>query len=240
MDNDWTIEQLQQFINMTGPSPVGRGGYVDGWYQTAADRDDILATLGVVRSILDDTTPGWERAHLVQSDKEFGQMRDAALEAQALLTRADEIAAHFDPPAPALSVDTLHPWVWEPAKPHWRSPHYRVAVREAATGVDLRLQDLVGRRDVSATDLVNQCLSGSGPQPGKPKLRVPDQVNDETTKSVQAGLLALGQACFLLLRNRATHSLADMSEPEALEHLAALSLFARTVQTCTVETASEA
>lgn len=236
MEIEWAIGQLGTFIDMTGPHPAGRDGYIDTWYHTAAERDTILPTLGVVRQILNDITPGWEQVHLVHSEREFGQMRDAALEAQALLVRADEIAEYGGPPAPSLSVDTLHPWVWEPARPLWRDGHYRAAVQTAATGLDARLQDFSGRRDVSATDLVNQCLSTGASQPGKPKLRAPDQGNDDTTKSVQSGLLALGQACFMLTRNRVAHQLDDMAETEALEHLAMLSLFARTVGTCTVVT----
>lgn len=233
MDNEWAIGQLQQFIDMTGQDVHGGPA---GWYTTMAKRDDILACVGVVRSILDVAAPRWEQLHLVKSDQEFGQMRDAAIEARSALVLADEVAAHLDPPAPALSSDNLHPWVREPASPLWRDGHFRAAVQAAATGLDTRLQDLTGRRDVSATDLVNQCLSAGEPQPGKPKLRAPYQGNDDTTKSVQQGLLALGQACFLLVRNPNSHRLDDLPEQEALELMAMLSLFARTVETCTVET----
>lgn len=240
MDNEWAIEQLDAFVEMTRSRNGSGKGYFTPQSFAVTPRDQVIAQQSVVLRILDSDNPGWRDLHDVDAAYEFGQIRDAAISALEGLRREDEIAAHLDPPAPALSVETLHPWVWEPAKTHWRDPHYRVAVREAATGLDLRLQDFVERRDVSGKDLVNQCLGKGGPQPGKPKLRVPDQGNDDTTKSVQEGLLALGQACFLLTRNRVTHQLDDMSEAEALEHLAMLSLFARTVQTCTVETASEA
>lgn len=240
MDNEWAIGQLETFIDMTRSRNGSGSGYFTSQSFPVTPRDQVIAQQSVAVRILDSCTPGWRDLHDVDAAYEFGQIRDAAISALAGLRREDEIAAHLDPPAPALSVDTLHPWVWEPAKPHWRNPHYRVAVREAATGLDLRLQDFVGRRDVSGKDLVNQCLGKSPPQSGKPKLRVPDQGNDDTTRSVQEGLLALGQACFSLTRNRVTHQRDDMSEVEALEHLAMLSLLARTVETCTVETADEA
>lgn len=236
MDEDWAISQLQQFIDMTGPSSRP---YEGGWYRTAAGRDDILAAVGVVRAILDAATPDWQQAHLTHVDQEFGQMRDAALEARERLTRAKEISAHLDPPAPALSSDSLHPWVWEPAKDLWADGHHWSALHKASVSVDQHIQKLVDRSNVTGVALANEVLSDKDPEPGKSRLRVPYQGNDDTTDSVQRGLRALGQACFWLTRNPSSHIDSDMSESEALEHLAMLSLFARTVATCKVVEAEQ-
>jgi hypothetical protein len=73
--------------------------------------------------------------------------------------------------------------------------------------------------------------------PGKPRLRVPDQGNADTTSSLQQGVRALGEAVVLAVRNPVSHQVADFDEAQALEYLAVLSMFSRLVCECTVEQA---
>lgn len=240
MDNEWAVVQLDAFVKMTRSRNGSGNGYFTSQSFAVTPRDQVIAQQAVVIRILDGYTPGWRDLHAVDAAYEFGQIRDAAISALEGLRREDEIAAHLDPPAPSLSADSLHPWVWDPARPLWRDGHYRAAVQTAATGLDTRLQDFTGRHDTSGTALVNQCLTDDAPKPGKPRLRVPDQGNEQTTQSVQDGLRSLGVAAFQFARNPASHRIDDMTEQEALELMALLSLFARTVETCTVETAGEA
>jgi hypothetical protein len=55
-----------------------------------------------------------------------------------------------------------------------------------------------------------------------------------TTRSVQAGIRSLGQACYQLFRNPASHSTDGLSEQEAREQLAVMSIFARWIERCEV------
>jgi uncharacterized protein (TIGR02391 family) len=236
---DWAIGQLDTFIDMTRSRNGSNNAFITSQSFAVTPRDQVIAQQAVVVRILDSRTPDWREEHPVRETYEFGQVRDAAISALAGLRREGEITANLEPPAPALSADSLHRWVWEPARPLWRDGHYRAAVQTAATGLDTRLQDFAGRGDIFGTNLVHQCLTDDAPRPGKPRLRVPDQGNERTTQSVQEGLRALGAAAFQLARNPASHRVDDISEQEALEMMAVLSLFARTVETCTVATADE-
>ena len=70
---------------------------------------------------------------------------------------------------------------------------------------------------------------------GKPRLRVPDQGNDESTASAEQRLRALSEAAFQPVRNLSTHTLNDLTEQEGLESLAVLGLFARLIDECRKE-----
>lgn len=236
MDNKWAIGELDTFVDLAQSRNDSGNGFITNMSYAVTPRDQVVTQQAVVTRILDIFTPSWRDDHEDHPSYEFGKIRDAALAALSVLRREEEIAAHLDPPAPSLSSDNLHAWVWEPARPLWRDGHFRAAVQTAATGLDARLQDFTGRRDIFGKDLAAQCLSDDPPRPGRPRLRVPDQGHEQTTRSVQDGLRALGAACYQLARNPNSHRVDDLPEQEALELMAMLSLFARTVETCTVET----
>jgi uncharacterized protein (TIGR02391 family) len=122
----------------------------------------------------------------------------------------------------------MHHWVWEGARSLWQSGHFGEAVEAAAKMLNAETQNKVGRRDLSETTLFQQCFSDDDPQSGKPRLRLPDD-DGRTARSVRRGIRAFAEGCFSAIRNPAAHDGADLSETDALERLAALSMLARWV-----------
>ena len=236
VDAVWALVELDKFIDFTRPHNLSGDGLItlqNGPAKESAAKEQWVA----VHAILDRVHPEWRNEHPEDDYFDFGQRREAAIYARAHLQRLDEIAAHVDPAAPTLSADSLHPWVWAPAAGLWRDGHHRAAVATSGAALDARLQDLTGRREVTGRALVLEVLSDRPAVAGKPRLRVPDQGNDESTASAQQGLRALGEAAFQLVRNLSTHTLNDLTEQEGLERLAVLSLFARLIDECRKEIA---
>lgn len=154
----------------------------------------------------------------------------------ALIDEADEIEKNLDPVGPQLPAAELHYWVWEAARSLWETQHYREAVQAAATSINAHLQDLACRRDVSDYKLIAELLSDKNPEPGKPRLRWPGNPSDEAFKSMQTGLRSLGSGIFQCIRNSTTHDLTELTEGEALERLAAMSLLCRWIEQCRLDT----
>ena len=133
-------------------------------------------------------------------------------------------------PGPALAADTLHPWVWEAARPHLDSGNHDAAVWAAAINVNTKLKDKAERPDLGETKLVQEAFGTGNPEPGKVRLRLCDDSNPDLFKDRHIGAMQFGQGLFSGVRNPLNHVGAeDLSEREALETLAAWSLFARWV-----------
>jgi len=136
--------------------------------------------------------------------------------------------------APDLIPESLHPWVWDAARKLWESGHPRPAVQAAATAINERLQDKLGRHDLADDKLLQEAFSDKPAQPGKPRLRIPGDPRNPTVASLQRGAPQFGTGCFWVIRNPATHETADWPPQEALERLAALSVLARLIDMCEV------
>ncbi|MFE6647707.1 TIGR02391 family protein [Nocardioides sp. NPDC057772] len=137
---------------------------------------------------------------------------------------------------PALAATTFHPWVWKPARAHWESGNHGAAVWAAAINVNTQLQHKVDRVDIGEHKLVAEAFGTAAPEPGCARLRLCDHSNPNLFKDRHVGAIGLGQGLFMGVRNPLNHiGPADMSEREALETLAAWSLFARWVDRATVE-----
>jgi hypothetical protein len=121
----------------------------------------------------------------------------------------------------------------------WQSGHFREAVEGAIRKLNAETQNKLGRRDVSETDLFNQAFSE---QPGtvtSPRLHRMSDDGGKTFRSVQRGARMFAEGVFAGIRNPLAHEAEqEMSEQQALEYLAALSVLARWVDDSTVEAAS--
>jgi Protein of unknown function (Hypoth_ymh) len=126
--------------------------------------------------------------------------------------------------APDLAPESLHPWVSDAARKLWESGHRRPAVQAAATAINERLQDKLGRHDLADDKLLQEAFSD---KPAQPRLRIPRDPRAPTVASLQRGAPQFGVGCFWVIRNPATHETADRPPQEALEQLAALSVLAR-------------
>lgn len=234
MNTEWACSHLERFIEMTRSRNASGGGVLTTRSLPAAPRDEVLAEWVVVERILQQVYPDWRQFHGGSQNFEFRAQRDAAVHALARIRTEQEVGENLGPSGPSLSSSSLHPWVWEAARPLWGDGHYRAAIQQAATSVDLQLQVLLDRRDCSGVDLIRQAFSTDAPDVGRPRLRVPDQGNAETTASLQQGMRALGEALVQAVRNPVSHQVSDLEEPQALECLALMSMFSRLVNECEV------
>jgi hypothetical protein len=156
--------------------------------------------------------------------------KDHLLQVRGFLSQRDDYRAVFTPQGPRLSASALHPWVWDAAKHLWSQGHHRNAVGNAATQLEVILQNKLGRSDVSGAALVGEAFSLNEPKPGRPRLRFVElNTASERFRSAHIGALHLGQGCFEGIRNWAAHTVDEKDEQTALEYLAAFSVFARWV-----------
>jgi hypothetical protein len=166
------------------------------------------------------------------------QVRAAAVEALGHARYRDEIAAFLRPTSPSIAADGFHPWVWEPAAPLWAAEARQDAVLSAARTVNRRLQQKLSRHDIGETDLCLQTFDLKDPVEDKPRLRFPGDRTTPTWRARMEGAKYASAGAFLAIRNVAAHEdRVTWSEQEALEHLAVLSVIARWVEECSVETA---
>ena len=152
--------------------------------------------------------------------------------------RRDEV---FEPAGPNLKAVQLHPWVWNAALDLWNDGHFREAVQAAATAVERQTKLKIDRGDLGGTKLYTEAFALQT-RPGIPRLRfrhLEAQTRDgnitQDWSSAHEGAAAFGRGCSLGIRNLVSHSTDAVSEHVALEHLAALSMLARWVDTAVVE-----
>lgn len=87
---------------------------------------------------------------------------------------------------------------------------------------------------LQTTSSSRKALATSPPSPGKPRLRIPGDPRNPTVASLQRSAPQFGTGCFWVIRNPATHEIADWPPQEALEQLTALSVLARLIDMCEV------
>jgi hypothetical protein len=129
--------------------------------------------------------------------------------------------------------------VWEGARSLWQSGHLRQAVVDAAKRINAETQNKVGTRVISETDLMNQAFSDDPPKADRPRLRLPEDDDGKTAKSMRRGIRAYAEGCFAAIRNPASHDdLDEVAHDDALEQLAAFSVLARWIDRAEVVTVS--
>lgn len=241
MNTEWAIEQLADFIKATTvtyvPSPPGSAGFHS--YKTAASEDEVVKRAQVVEQILDRVVPGW-RSEIKKKDRQKWSVHyEASIRAREAIIRADEVRKNLGEDAPDLSAAELHPWIWSGASSLWQSGHYREAVEGAIKKLNAETQNKVARRDLSETKLLQASFSTDAPDAGKARLRRMKDDGSDTYRSVQRGAMALAEGVFAGIRNPLSHEVdQELSEQEALEYLAALSVLARWVDASDMEAVS--
>jgi len=241
MNTEWAIGELTKFIDGSATHKVAYGHNVIGSYMaTFAGEEDLIKQAQVIEQILARVLPAWrEIAQQRPGSMRWDALREACLRARTSLERAAEVREQLGDNAPELSAAELHPWVWGGAQSLWQSGHYREAVEGAIKKLNAETQDKVDRRDVSETDLFKQAFSTDDPKPGMARLRRMADDGSATYKSVQRGAMAFAEGVFAGIRNPLSHEAdQELSEQEALEYLAALSVLARWVDSSEVEAVS--
>lgn len=243
MNTEWAIAELDKFIDQTvmrNASGSSRGvAYFTSQANTAAPDVEVTKQAQVVEKILDRVIPDWRSSVPLSKTNRWTRHREAAIRAREELLREQEVRENLGENAPELSAALLHAWIWSGAKSLWQSGHYREAVEGAIKKLNAETQNKVGRRDLSETDLFKQSFSLDDAQAGKARLRRMKDDGSETYKSVQRGAMNLAEGVFAGIRNPLSHEAdQEISEQEALEYLAALSVIARWVDSSSVEAVS--
>jgi uncharacterized protein (TIGR02391 family) len=239
-DLNWVKHQLASFITKAKPRNLSGANVITARMGPSASLTEILTDLEVIEPILDRFYPDWRKTMSENKNYRFNQQYEGAQRCLARLERSTEVATKLGSTAPRLSADELHPWVWEAARPQWDTGHHAEAVRAAASSLNSRLQQRIGRRDISDKALVEQSFTREAAKPTAPRLRVMQPDESETYRSLQDGVRSFGVGCFQAIRNPLSHlppdhEQLDLSRQEALERLAALSLLARWIENADLE-----
>lgn len=242
----WATERLSEFIDASDQVhvPPPSGVISGGSYRTKAPDDEVVRQWAVVERILTRYLPDWQ-ARTQKPDGyskpgyRWGEQREAALLCRAAIAAEAEIQRNLADTGPTMMAAGLHPWVWEAARPAWNAGNYDDAIDAAARNVNSRLRSKVSRRDIGEGDLVAQAFSAKPGDEGNPRLRLalPEDLGTRTVASIYAGISAFGRGLFQAVRNPLAHEEPDImaiTEQEALESLAALSLLARWIDRANV------
>jgi len=237
IDTEWAVAQLTNFVELTTletPKPVqGVINLSDTRYPRG--RGTIPPAAQIIEQILDRVLPDWKLSVPIDKTQRWQQHREAAQRAVAQLERDEEIQKHLGDTAPKLDASKFHHWIWEGARSLWNSRHFGEAVRAASVKLNAETQNKLGTRSISETSLFQQAFSSDEPSPTKPRLRLPDDVGAKTDMSIRRGIMAFAEGCYSAIRNPISHEPQnELSEDEAMEQLAALSLLARWVDAANV------
>ncbi|MFZ1285437.1 MAG: TIGR02391 family protein [Candidatus Phosphoribacter sp.] len=234
---EWALSRLRQFEKDAAPifvpSPPNSVGFHS--YKTSVPQDEVLKQSAVVEQILDKYTPSWREEKQGKNEHfRFRGVWEATQRCIAVLEAREELDTHLTDRGPSLDGASLHPWVWDSAKPAWSAGLYEDAVDAAARGLNSRLRAKVTRRDLGEGDLVGQLFSQKEADEHNPRLRLPlaEGTGEKTVRAIYAGITQYGQGLFSAVRNPLAHEApghSGMTEIEALESLAAFSLLARWV-----------
>ncbi len=192
--------------------------------------------------ILDRLYPSWRDENPPSRRAEFRSERDACLRLRARISSSEEIEALFagHDAAPQLSAGQMHELVWQAASAQWSTGHRHEAVLAAAKAVNSRLQEKLGRRDLSDVKLVQEAFSEKPPGVDRSRLRFADVADEQTRESMRQGVMSFGIGCFRAIRNPLGHLPNDQHElnaQAALERLAALSLLVGWIDEASVDRA---
>lgn len=243
MDVEWVRRQLTGFVEETRPVNQSGKGYITLGTAPTCGRPKAIELVEMIRPILRRLYPEWESEN-PGDEYEFVSERDASRRLLARLDHLDEVHIRLggEDQSPRITALSLYHLIWGAAETQWTLGQPHEAVLAAAKAVNSQLQAKVSRRDVSEADLVKQAFSEKAPEPGKPRLRFNAIEDEKTRESMRGGALKFGSGCFCAIRNPVGHlpnEQIEMTEHEALERLAALSLLARFIDDADVETAND-
>ncbi|GAB3129413.1 TIGR02391 family protein [Glaciibacter psychrotolerans] len=235
MDVDWALKQLDLYLSLHERVPLPpeevKPNKKTRLRGSVEERSNAQNSVLAIAEVIDRERPRWAGESLV---------RRLIWE----LTEGDEarekLGAEGDPP-PLVEGKSLHPWVWEAARPHWTSGNHDAAVWAAAINVNSRLQRKVNRKEIGEGQLVRESFSPESPKPNVPRLRLCDPSNVSLFKDMHVGAGNFGQGLFSAVRNVVNHVEPDehsFRDADAIEALAAFSLLARWIERAELETVS--
>jgi uncharacterized protein (TIGR02391 family) len=234
--------ELRSFVDQAKPVNQSSGLYVTASCAPACGRASAIELSERVLPILNTLYPNWRDENPEDANFEFRAVRDASERLISRIGSHEHIGALLagHDASPRLSGSQLHELVWRAASAQWSTGHRQEAVLAAAKAVNSLLQSRLDRRDISDVKLVREAFSDSDPATNKPRLRFLAIEDGQTRESMRQGVMSFGTGCFQAIRNPVGHlpnEQHELSEQEALERLAALSLLARWIDQAEIENA---
>lgn len=231
MDVEWSIQQLNEYLRLHERVPLppaeATANRKTRHRGTATERENASNTARLIAQALYEDPVGWVG---VDSVRRMIWELDHGGEVRERLGLSS-------PDAPRIRMDSMHPWVWDAASPHWSADNHAAAVWAASVNVNSRLQQKVGRRNIGEGKLIAECFSIEPPAPGKPRLRRSDDSNPDLFKDLHTGAIALGRGLYSAVRNPLSHTTESdghAGQVEYLEALAGFSLLARWIDAAVV------
>lgn len=223
--------ELEAFVREATPKNGSGDGFITPQSYAMCGRDRALALVERIRPILDRLYPKWRDENPQDDSFEFASEHDASQRLLERLRSRVEIEALLgDPdPGPQLDAARFHPLVWKAASAQWSTGHLHEAVLAAAKAVNSLMQNKLDRRDMSEAKLVREAFTEKPPRNGAPRLRFEAIEDKQTRDSMRDGAMNFGVGCFQAIRNPVGHLPNDeyeLTEQQALERVAAWSLFA--------------
>ncbi|MXW99881.1 MAG: hypothetical protein F4118_11280 [Acidimicrobiaceae bacterium] len=236
-DPDLAMEQLREFLQMLNEDAEA---LASGEPPMSTGKRILLQPL--IEKIAREIDPGrsgtfaetWNKKALKW---ELTGAIETTIRLLGILKNRDIEDRIFGPIGPTLAASGFHLWVWNAVASLWDDGHYEPAVHQAGLSVQLQTQLKVGRRDLHGKDLYAQAFSVKEPTSKMPRLRflhIDRNERPDDWTSAHEGAMHLGMGCAQGIRNPQAHPSDDITEQEALEQLAVLSVLARWVDECEV------
>jgi uncharacterized protein (TIGR02391 family) len=123
----------------------------------------------------------------------------------------------------AFGALNIHPEIARAVTKLFKDGHYANAVEDACKVLDGLVKTRSGRHDISGTELMQNVFSAKNPT-----LKFND-LQTETDKSEQQGMMFLYAGAMLAFRNPRAHQIIEDDPEKALEYIAFLSLLAKSL-----------
>lgn len=249
MSDDWSVGSEKSAMRLTNPKAALEKLYEFRDLQEIAARYPYTEVPSATKEAVDDLLPLVEDIARSLGELKrvrriagwpYGAVRRTTGWLISIVEQRDDYQRIFGPSGPTLTTNGLHPWVWHAVVNLWDGGHYKQAVNAAASAVEEQTQVKLDREDLGGTKLYAEAFR-LDTKTGERRLRfanltevTADGKRTQTWKSAHQGAMHLGQGCVEGIRNINAHGTRDLTEQEALEYLAALSVLARWVDECKV------
>jgi hypothetical protein len=169
MDQAWAAGKLTEFVEQIDRLTMERES--DPWLGATETTDWLIRVDPVMRGpgYGDYRAPGSTSDDVYDSTYWSRVVRVWALRSIGVLTLGAEARERMKPDSPDLAAEQLHPWVWDAAAPLWFAGNRQEAVNAAVRCVNARLQQKLGRHDLSEAKLAREAFSLDAPAPGRPR-----------------------------------------------------------------------
>lgn len=236
------LNRLDKFAELSDHQ-VGRSWSPGREIQINVVEDELRSALVVAVAVAEATRPDLAAAMVKVPeayDHGWRQCRAALVDLLSYITQREQIEAIVGAAGPKLSATSLHPLVWESAARLWDNGHHPQAVQTASQALEGVLQGKIGKLDVVGAAL-GEAFSPDDPTEKWPRLRLPGfEPGSKAWKTAHEGAGALVRAAFQYVRNLSSHPGGpNLTDEEALEQLAVLSMAARLVERCEIVPATK-